>query len=473
MIGPCVATAQFTPIIRFASLPAEVKKEISVSGIPESAWSVAIIPLPPVVVMGPVLNGLGLNPETPVNPASVMKLVTTRAALGLLGPQFRHQTRIATTGRLEAGVLRGDLFFQGGGDPKLVVEDLDEIAKRLKSMGIERIEGNLVVDGTRFDEPEIDPGQFDGRPFSTYNVGPHAAMVNFKSVKVSVWPEAGKRVRVMTEPRFRDQELLQKIQLIDGGCNKNRVSARMEQPTKGAEPKLLVSGVIGKQCNGVDFYVSVMDHARFAMTAFRAAWEATGGVMKVKLQTGITPENARTLVQWESPRPLIELVADINKLSNNPMTRQLFLTLSAGEGRPATRQESRLAVKAYLASRGLVFPELVIDNGSGLSREERISAKSLARLLADGLIGPDAQTWVETLPAVGIEGTVRNRMRNSVLEGRAWLKTGTLDDVRALAGYIRSAEGRWVVFVAVVNDPQAAKAKPAMDSLVKWAYTYH
>jgi D-alanyl-D-alanine carboxypeptidase/D-alanyl-D-alanine-endopeptidase (penicillin-binding protein 4) len=468
-----VATAQFTPIIRFASLPAEVKKEISVSGIPESAWSVAIIPLPPVVVMGPVLNGLGLNPETPVNPASVMKLVTTRAALGLLGPQFRHQTRIATTGRLEAGVLRGDLFFQGGGDPKLVVEDLDEIAKRLKSMGIERIEGNLVVDGTRFDEPEIDPGQFDGRPFSTYNVGPHAAMVNFKSVKVSVWPEAGKRVRVMTEPRFRDQELLQKIQLIDGGCNKNRVSARMEQPTKGAEPKLLVSGVIGKQCNGVDFYVSVMDHARFAMTAFRAAWEATGGVMKVKLQTGITPENARTLVQWESPRPLIELVADINKLSNNPMTRQLFLTLSAGEGRPATRQESRLAVKAYLASRGLVFPELVIDNGSGLSREERISAKSLARLLADGLIGPDAQAWVETLPAVGIEGTVRNRMRNSVLEGRAWLKTGTLDDVRALAGYIRSAEGRWVVFVAMVNDPQAAKAKPAMDSLVKWAYTYH
>ena len=473
MIGPCVATAQFTPIIRFASLPAEVKKEISVSGIPESAWSVAIIPLPPVVVMGPVLNGLGLNPETPVNPASVMKLVTTRAALGLLGPQFRHQTRIATTGRLEAGVLRGDLFFQGGGDPKLVVEDLDEIAKRLKSMGIERIEGNLVVDGTRFDEPEIDPGQFDGRPFSTYNVGPHAAMVNFKSVKVSVWPEAGKRVRVMTEPRFRDQELLQKIQLIDGGCNKNRVSARMEQPTKGAEPKLLVSGVIGKQCNGVDFYVSVMDHARFAMTAFRAAWEATGGVMKVKQQTGITPENARTLVQWESPRPLIELVADINKLSNNPMTRQLFLTLSAGEGRPATRQESRLAVKAYLASRGLVFPELVIDNGSGLSREERISAKSLARLLADGLIGPDAQAWVETLPAVGIEGTVRNRMRNSVLEGRAWLKTGTLDDVRALAGYIRSAEGRWVVFVAMVNDPQAAKAKPAMDSLVKWAYTYH
>lgn len=473
MIGPCAATAQFTPIVKFSSLPAEVKKELSASGLPDSAWAVAIIPLPPVVVMGPVINGIGLNTDMPVNPASVMKLVTTRAALGLLGPQFRHQTRIATTGRLEAGILRGDLFFQGGGDPKLVVEDLVEIATRLKSMGVERIEGTLVVDGSRFNEPEVDPGLFDGRPFSTYNVGPHAAMVNFKSVKVSVWSEGGRRVRVVTEPRFREQEVHQKIQLVDGGCARSRVSARMDAAEKGAEPKLFVSGVMGKQCNGVDFYVSVMDHARFAMTAFRSAWEGVGGVMKVKLQTGTTPDHARTLVQWESPRPLIELVADINKLSNNPMTRQLFLNLSAAEGRPATRQESRLAVKAFLASRGLVFPELVMDNGSGLSREERISARSLARLLADALVGPDAQSWVETLPAVGIEGTVRHRMRNSVLEGRAWLKTGTLDDVRALAGYIRSAEGRWVVFVAVVNDPQAGKSKQAMDSLIKWAYTYH
>lgn len=353
------------------------------------------------------------------------------------------------------------------------MEDLVEIATRLKSMGVERIEGTLVVDGSRFNEPEVDPGLFDGRPFSTYNVGPHAAMVNFKSVKVSVWSEGGRRVRVVTEPRLREQEVHQKIQLVDGGCARSRVSARMDAAEKGAEPKLFVSGVMGKQCNGVDFYVSVMDHARFAMTAFRAAWEGVGGVMKVKLQTGTTPDHARTLVQWESPRPLIELVADINKLSNNPMTRQLFLNLSAAEGRPATRQESRLAVKAFLASRGLVFPELVMDNGSGLSREERISARSLARLLADALVGPDAQSWVETLPAVGIEGTVRHRMRNSVLEGRAWLKTGTLDDVRALAGYIRSAEGRWVVFVAVVNDPQAGKSKQAMDSLIKWAYTYH
>lgn len=473
LIGPCAATAQFTPIMRLAPLPAEIKKEITNSGLPESSWAVAIVPLPPQAVMGPVLTGYGLNAETPMNPASVMKLVTTRAALGLLGPQFRHQTRIATTGRLESGTLKGELFFQGGGDPKLVVEDLDEIARRMKAMGIERIEGTLVVDGTRFDEPEVDPGLFDRKPLSSYNVGPHAAMVNFKSIKISVWSDSGRRVRIQTEPRLPEKEVIQRVELVKGGCGNTRVSARMESAGKGAEPKLTVSGVLGRQCNGVDFYVSVMDHARFAMAALRAAWEGAGGVMKVKLQSGATPSHARTLVQWESPRPLIELVADINKMSNNPMTRQLFLNLSANDGRPATREESRLAVKAYLASRGLVFPELVMDNGSGLSRTERISAKSLASLLADGLAGADAQAWVDTLPAAGIEGTMRNRMRDTVLEGRAWLKTGSLDDVRALAGYIRSAEGRWVVFAAMVNDPQAAKAKSAMDSLVKWAYTYH
>ncbi|MBU3725317.1 MAG: D-alanyl-D-alanine carboxypeptidase/D-alanyl-D-alanine-endopeptidase [Burkholderiaceae bacterium] len=459
--------------MKFSPLPAEIRKEITNSGLPESSWAVAIVPLPPRAVMGPVVSGYGLNTEVPMNPASVMKLVTTRVALGLLGPQFKHQTRIATTGRLEGGTLKGDLFFQGGGDPKLVVEDLDEIARRMRAMGIERIEGNLVVDGTRFDEPEVDPGLFDRRPLSSYNVGPHAAMVNFKSVKISVWSEGGRKVRIQTEPRFPEKELTQRVQLVQGGCGNTRVSARMESAGKGAEPRLLVTGSLGKQCNGVDFYVSVMDHARFAMTAFRAAWEAVGGVMKVKLQTGPTPDHARTLVDWESPRPLIELVADINKMSNNPMTRQLFLNLSANGGRRATREESRQAVKAYLASRGLVFPELVLDNGSGLSRTERISAKSLASLLTDGLSGPDAESWVETLPAAGIEGTMRNRMRDTVLEGRAWLKTGTLDDVRALAGYIRSAEGRWVVFAAMVNDSQAVKAKPVMDALVKWAYTYH
>jgi D-alanyl-D-alanine carboxypeptidase/D-alanyl-D-alanine-endopeptidase (penicillin-binding protein 4) len=255
------------------------------------------------------------------------------------------------------------------------------------------------------------------------------------------------------------------VKVVDGHCGRTKVSARME-----SETRLVVAGVMGRRCEGSDFYVSVMDHARFAYTAFRGAWETSGGVMKAKLQSGPTPEHARTLVEWESPRSLIELVSDINKLSNNPMTRQLFLNLSATDARPATREASVKVVRDYLGSRGLAFPEMVIENGSGLSRQERISPTSMSRLLIDAVLSSDADSWVETLPRVGIEGTVRNRMRNSTIEGRAWLKTGTLDDVRALAGYVRSADGRWVVLVIMVNHPEAAKARPAMETLVKWAH---
>jgi len=352
VLMPGLAFSQISSSMTLAPLPIDLKKEIELSGIPESAWGVVVLPIPSQVLMKKGFSGYGLNADRPLNPASVMKLVTTRAALGILGPDFRHQTRIATTGRLDAGVLKGDLFFQGGGDPKLVVEDLTEIVKRLKAMGIIRIEGNLV------------------------------------------WSEGSRRLRVETEPKIPERDITRRIQLVDGGCNRSQVSARM-----GSDSKLFISGAFGRRCSGVDFYVSVMDHARFAYTAFRAAFEAEGGVMTAKLQSGPTPEHARTLVDWESPRSLISLVADINKLSNNPMTRQLFLNLSASADRPATREASSERIKAYLASKGLVFPELVIDNGSGLSRQERISAESMARLLTEALLEPDGQAWVETLPA--------------------------------------------------------------------------
>ena len=190
--------------------------------------------------------------------------------------------------------------------------------------------------------------------------------------------------------------------------------------------------------------------------------------MQARLEIRPTPARARVLVDWQSPRPLIELVADINKLSNNPMARTLFLNLSAEKGAPATRAASAELVKAHLRSRGLDFPELVMDNGSGLSRRERISSLNLARLLAHSLYAPDGQDWILTLPAAGVEGTVKNRFRQSDLPGRAWLKTGALEDVRALAGYVLASSGRWVVLVLVVNHPEASKARASLDALVKW-----
>lgn len=462
------AFAQQTPALKLQGLNAQAREIIAQSGLPDYAWGVVVLPIPPDEKMSAQLQGFALNPQLPMNPASIMKLVTTRAALGLLGPQYRHRTRIATTGRLEAGVLKGDLFFQGGGDPKLVVEDLAEIARQLKGIGIDRIEGTVVIDGSRFAEPEIDPGVFDGKPFSAYNVGPHAAMVNFKALKVAIWPLANGRVSVTTEPRIPGSEIVTRIKMVSGGCAANQVQARMDEKSR-----LVVSGALGRRCNGADLYVAVLDHARFSFNAFKSAWEDVGGSIQASLAAGSTPASARILVDWQSPRPLIELVSDINKMSNNPMTRNLFLNLSAERGLAATREASSQLVKDYLRSKGLDFPELVMDNGSGLSRQERISPQNLARLLVQGLYAQDAADWIQTLPVVGAEGTVRNRFRQSELQGKAWLKTGALEDVRGLAGYLVSSSGKWVVLVLLVNHPDAAKARNAMDALVKWAHTNH
>lgn len=460
------ASAQQVSTLKLKPLEPAAREIIAQSGLPDYAWGVVVLPMPSSETVSARLDGFGLNAQLPMNPASLMKLVTTRAALGILGPEYRHRTRIATTGRLESGVLKGDLFFQGGGDPKLVIEDLQEISRQLRSIGIERIEGAFVIDGSRFAEPEIDPGQFDGKPHSAYNVGPHAAMVNFKAVKVSVWPQSGGKVSVTTEPRMPQADIESKVRQVSGGCRATNVQARMNE-----RAKLVVTGAVGKRCNGVDFYVAVLDHARFAFNAFVTAWEDAGGSIRARLETGPTPAHARTLIDWQSPRPLIELVSDINKMSNNPMTRNLFLNLSAEQGVSATREASSQLVKDYLRSRGLDFPELVLDNGAGLSRHERIAPQNLARLLAQALTASDSQAWIQTLPAAGFEGTLRNRFRQSELQGRAWLKTGALEDVRGLAGYLLSASGRWVVLVVLVNHPQASQARTAIDSLVKWAHT--
>jgi serine-type D-Ala-D-Ala carboxypeptidase/endopeptidase (penicillin-binding protein 4) len=453
--------------IRHANLPAELKQVIATSGIDESYWGVAIVPIPLKLRDGQRLASFSLNPKTPMNPASVMKLVTTRTALDLLGPDYRHRTRLATTGTLLAGELSGDLYLQGGGDPKLVTEDLAEMVQRLRAIGVERIKGHFIVDGSRFNEPEIDPADFDRKPTSAYNVGPHAAMVNFKALRIFASVESGRRVAIETEPRIPKSQITSRVHLVTGGCEASKLKAQMN--TKG---NLLVSGPMGRRCSGVDFHVSVMDHAQFALTAFESAWRDAGGSMKVALRSGMTPDYARTLVDWKSPRPLIELVADMNKLSNNVMTRQLFLNLSASDLTPATREASAQRVTQHLSAQGLSFPELVMDNGSGLSRDERISAQSLALLLTRALMTPGGDDWVATLPRVGIEGTVRNRLRDAAVMGNAWMKTGTLRDVRALAGYVRSSEDRWVVLVAMVNHPDAPRAREAIDSMVKWAHAY-
>jgi D-alanyl-D-alanine carboxypeptidase/D-alanyl-D-alanine-endopeptidase (penicillin-binding protein 4) len=164
-------------------------------------------------------------------------------------------------------------------------------------------------------------------------------------------------------------------------------------------------------------------------------------------------------------------VRDINKYSNNVMARQLFLTLGAvGLGAPGTLEKARSVIAQWLAQKGLSAPELTIDNGSGLSRSDRISAKSMADLLIAAFRSAVMPEFVASLPLVAADGTMRKRLSAAEVAGHAHIKTGSLAQVRSIAGYVLDEKGRRVVVVFIVNHANAANAQPAQDALLRWVY---
>lgn len=428
-------------------------------GLPPDAVGYAIAVLDSE---GRPLRWIEHQPTRPFNPASTMKLVTTRAAFDLLGPDHHFRTRLLMTGRLVGSQLNGSLYFQGGGDPKLLIEDLKEIVARLRAIGVKEIRGNWVLDGSRFREPQKSAAAFDGQPLKPYNVTPHAAMMNFKAVRLTLQRKGG-RILTSLDPALAGVRVRSSISSRKGGCGANQLA--ITQATPGV---IQVSGLLGQQCPATDFFISPFDHTEFAFRLFSEAWRASGGEIRARPQSGETPTSARLLLDWDSPRRLIDLLGDINKMSNNPMARMVFLNLSAEQGGPGTAEDARERVRTWLARRSLSFPELVLDNGSGLSRNERISPRSMTLLLNDGFLMPNPFDWVNTLPVVGVEGTVRRRFGDNPAAGRAWVKTGTLEGVKAQAGYVMTSQQHWVAFTVFVNHPEAAKAAASFEHLLGW-----
>jgi D-alanyl-D-alanine carboxypeptidase/D-alanyl-D-alanine-endopeptidase (penicillin-binding protein 4) len=182
------------------------------------------------------------------------------------------------------------------------------------------------------------------------------------------------------------------------------------------------------------------------------------------------PGDARVLVEHESPS-LADVVRDINKYSNNVMARELFLTMGAEVARqPGNADRSQRTVRAFYTARGVALPDLVIDNGSGLSRRERISARSMVAVLQAAWASPVMPEFVSSLPLVGFDGTMRRRLNQQTVAGQAHVKTGTLADARAVAGYVLAASGRMYVVVLMVNHANAGGAQAAQDALLQWVY---
>ena len=395
-----------------------------------------------------------------INPASLSKLATTVAALDLLGPTFVWRTPVFVDGPVRDGVLQGNVYIRGSGDPRLVVERVWLLMRRLQGLGIQKIQGDIVLDRSAFDLPERNPASFDGEPLRPYNAAPDALLVNFKSLVFQFVPDrAANLARIHVEPPLAGVQFPTTVPLSNADCSDYRSSLRADW----ADPlRIRFAGSFPATCGEKIWPVAYAAPQQFAARAIAGMWQQVGGQLLGQVRDGVVPANLQPVFSVESPA-LSEVVRDINKFSNNVMAQQLFLTLGQHGRSPATWDTSREAMQAWWKDRiGGEIP--VFDNGSGLSREERISALGLARVLQFVWGSPTMSELMSSLPVSGLDGTLKRSKSQSI----AHLKTGSLRDVAGIAGYVDAANGKRLILVAVLNHANAQAARGALDLLVDW-----
>ena len=403
----------------------------------------------------------------PMNPASVMKLFTTYAGLQLLGPDHVWRTRIYTDGALQGGLLTGTLVVRGSGDPKLVVERAQALVAQVRAAGVQDIRGDIVLDNSVF---EVTPRQqpFDDEPLRPYNVAPDGLLMNFRSIIFTFTPDAASgRAMVRSEPPLAGLQVPASVPLRSGPCQDWR-SGLQANFDDALRPRFV--GSYPASCGERPWPVAFGASDQYAPRMFEALWRQGGGALSGQVRWGSLPAQARMLVEHES-LPLKDVIADINKMSNNVMAQQLFLTLSSELGAPGRFETSRLRLSQWWRQQfpGQAAP--LVDNGSGLSREERSTARSLTQLLAQARRDPQAQAFSHSLAIAGVDGTavrMAERMPQSPLIGRARLKTGSLRDVASVAGYVQGESGAMYTVVAIINHANASQARPALDKLLDW-----
>lgn len=452
--------------IAHAELPAPVSEALVENGVPLNSVSVFVqrVDAPEAIIQHESSRAL--------NPASTMKLLTTYAGLELLGPAYRWRTEMYTDGKLEDGVLHGSLILKGYGDPDLMAEDFWRMLNSLRQVGVKDIRGDLVLDLSYFSATNIDAGSFDNEPYRAYNAVPSALVVNLNSTSLGFSPEAA-GVSIKPDPDLPEIKVINRLKLTQSACGdwKNKLLYSIEPQPEGVAVTL--NGVYAVDCGNKYLDLSLFDDAAYTFNLFRKIWPQLGGSFEGKLKLGTAPENAVKLLEQGSPT-LADVIRRINKYSNNLMARQLLLTIAAErEGSPGTESKGDIAIHKWLTDKGMDFPELVIENGAGLSRIGRISAQHLGEMLVNAYASPVMPELLSSLPILAVDGTTARRSKTSAAQGRAHLKTGSLSGVRSIAGYVLDQAGRRWVVVFMANDPRAAFTKAAQDKLLDWVYQQH
>lgn len=452
-----------------SQLPIRVQSALNTRNVPHETLSVAVVD----VDSGDVI--LDWRADEPRNPASTMKLLTTLVALDVLGPAYRWKTEVFARGELDNGLLDGDLIIKGYGDPFLVTERVWQLLRNVRHAGVEKISGDLLIDDSWFDVGDHDPGAFDKQPLRAYNVAPNALLMNFKVVRY--WfepnPEDGD-VAVRLEPPLDNLRVDNRLGLANRSCRGFQRGITMT--INKAVDEVTLSGRFPNGCKRYAMDRTALTHNEFAYGLFSTLWKDSGGYFggdwrNVEIEDEID-DDILPLLTFDS-LPLTEMIARVNKHSNNVMARQLLFTLSAEvNGAPGTEDGGKTVIAKWLDEKDLSSATTAIDNGAGLSRETRMTATDMAAMLRFAWQQPYMPEYLASMSLSGLDGTLRRRFRNTELIGQAHLKTGSLDHVTAIAGYVQSKSGRRFAVAAMQNydDIHRGPGEEVQEALLRWLY---
>ncbi|MHB1512531.1 MAG: D-alanyl-D-alanine carboxypeptidase/D-alanyl-D-alanine-endopeptidase [Acidiferrobacter sp.] len=413
---------------------------------------------------------LAYRAHTPRDPASVMKLVTALVSLYTLGPSYTWRTGAYARGPIVHGVLHGNLYLRGGGDPYLITKSFWDLLHGLRRLGIHDIEGNVVLDQHYLHAPQARRGAFDGLRDRTYNVRPQALLVNFQAVEFRFLPGIS-QVRILPDPSPTTLRVVNRLRPVDGPCGDWRARVHLRIAHEAWGNLAIFQGRYPRACGLQHLYRVTDSDRRYVSGVFAELWREQGGVLHGGFKTGRISPGARLLYQVHS-RPLADILRSVDKYSNNVMGRLLVMTLGAvKEGLPGTTAKGLAVMRAWLARHDLRLPHLVLRNGVGLSRSERITAAEVGRILRYAYNGRYMPEYVSSLPIAGIDGTLRYRFLGSPVVGHLHGKTGTIDGVDTLAGYLQRGGRRYIV-VVLENYPAADTERGfrAEDGVIKWLY---
>jgi len=466
------------------SVPQSVMKSLERNQIPKDAVSISVLEIESARQGKDTFrNIVDWRAGESMNPASTMKILTTLAGLDILGPQYRWRTNLYTDGTIRQGTLKGNLYLQGTGDPKLIPEELSKLMKSLQALGVQKIDGNLFFDRSAYATSVMEHNTIDGESLRSYNVPPDPLLYSFRTLSFQLGKSrTADFIDISYSPALSQLKVDNQMQLVDRPCDnwKSNIRFNLDPEVASKTDKLLLaqfSGVFPSNCKDVNYNVVALDANTFLTQGFTAAWELAGGTW-AKAPTGkdgVVPLAAKLLLQFEGIN-LANDVQDINKYSNNVMARQLLLTLALEKmGKPATTANGDAVIQSWLKQNGMEFSGLVIENGSGLSRNEAISAGQMNQLLLTARNLPVGDIFYNSLPIAGTDGTMRNRLMTQLRKflhlkkkPEARIKTGSLADVRAISGYVISKSGKMYAVSSFINHPNAWKGLEAHDQLLSW-----